>query len=217
MKLAASFFIRSDVTRIARQLLGKVLVTRMGGQLTGGMIVETEAYSYKEKGCHAFKGKTNRNEVMFENGGRAYVYLCYGIHEMFNVVTNKQGKADAILIRALEPLAGMEVMLNRMKTHAVTRITSGPGKLTRAMGIDRKLNGESLEMNKIWVEDQGIKIKRNDIISGPRIGIDYAGADALLPWRFVIRGNKWVSGESFKKVKLKAKSKKLKVERKGGS
>src|SRR5579859_442853 len=198
MKLAESFFTRSDVTRVARQLLGKVLVTRIGGQLTSGMIVETEAYSHKEKGCHAFKGLTKRNEVMFEEGGKAYVYLCYGIHEMFNVVTNKQGKADAILVRALEPLSGVEVMLNRMKTHAAARITSGPGKLTRAMGISRKLNGESLEMNKIWIEDHGIKLRTNEIVAGPRIGIDYAGADALLPWRFVIRGSQWVSGKKVK-------------------
>ena len=200
MKLANSFFIRSDVTRIARQLLGKVLVTRIDGQLAHGIIVETEAYSYKEKGSHAFKGMTKRNEVMFEGGGRAYVYLCYGVHEMFNVVTNKKGKADAILIRALEPLSGIERMMDRMNTHVMARITSGPGKLTRAMGIDRKLNGESLEMNKIWIEDRGAKIKPMDIISGPRIGIDYAGDDALLPWRFTIRGNKWVSKkvESYK-------------------
>lgn len=193
MKLATAFFIRSDVTRIARQLLGKVLVTRLGGQRVSGTIVETEAYSYREKGSHAFKGMTKRNEVMFERGGRAYVYLCYGVHEMFNVVTNKKGKADAILIRALEPLLGMDIMLNRMNADAIARITSGPGKLTRAMGIDRKLNGESLEMNKIWIEDHGVKIKPKDIISSPRIGIDYAGDDALLPWRFTLRGNKWVS------------------------
>jgi len=193
MKLPESFYVRSNVTTIARQLLGKVLVTKINSELTSGIIVETEAYSDKEKGSHAFKGMTKRNEVMFGPGGKAYVYLCYGVHEMFNVVTNNEGKADAILIRALEPLEGIEVMLERMNTNYATRITSGPGKLAKALGIDRKLNGEKLTMNKIWIEDERVKIKRSDIVSSPRIGIDYAGDDALLPWRFTIRGNKWIS------------------------
>ena len=193
MKLAESFYIRSNVTTIARQLLGKILVTKINHEVTSGIIVETEAYSEKERGSHAFKGMTKRTEVMFEQGGKAYVYLCYGVHEMFNVVTNRKGKADAILIRALEPLKGIETMLERMNTDSSTRITSGPGKLAKAMGIDRKLDGDKLTMNKIWIEDEGIKIKRSDIISSPRIGIDYAGKDALLPWRFTIRENKWIS------------------------
>ena len=196
MKLAKSFFIRENITVIARQLLGKVLVSNINNQITSGMIVEVEAYSWKERGSHAFKGMTKRNEVMFDTGGYAYVYLCYGVHEMFNVVTNEKGKADAILIRALEPLFGIETMLNRMNTNSPIRITSGPGKLARAMAIDRKLNGEDLMMNKIWIEDQGIKIKRSEIVSSVRIGIDYAGEDALLPWRFTIKGNKWMSKPS---------------------
>jgi DNA-3-methyladenine glycosylase len=196
MKLAKSFFIRENVTVIARQLLGKVLVSNINNQITSGMIVEVEAYSWKERGSHAFKGMTKRNEVMFDTGGYAYVYLCYGVHEMFNVVTNEKGKADAILIRALEPLFGIETMLNRMNTNSPIRITSGPGKLARAMAIDRKLNGEDLMMNKIWIEDQGIKIERSEIVSSARIGIDYAGEDALLPWRFTIKGNKWMSKPS---------------------
>ncbi len=196
MKLAKSFFIRENVTVIARQLLGKVLVSNINNQITSGMIVEVEAYSWKERGSHAFKGMTKRNEVMFDTGGYAYVYLCYGVHEMFNVVTNEKGKADAILIRALEPLFGIETMLNRMNTDSPIRITSGPGKLARAMAIDRKLNGEDLMMNKIWIEDQGIKIERSEIVSSARIGIDYAGEDALLPWRFTIKGNKWMSKPS---------------------
>ena len=130
---------------------------------------------------------------MFGRGGKAYVYLCYGVHEMFNVVTNHERKADAILIRALEPLEGIEVMLERTNKSSLARITSGPGKLTKALGIDRKLNGEKLGTNKIWIEDKGLKIKPSDIVSSPRIGIDYAGDDALLPWRFTIRENKWIS------------------------
>lgn len=193
MKLAAPFYLRRNVTVIAKQLLGKILVTKIDNQITSGIIVETEAYSSIERGSHAFKGMTKRNEVMYEPGGKAYVYLCYGVHEMFNVVTNEKGKADAILIRALEPLSGIEIMLNRMKTNSSSRITSGPGKLTKAMGIDRKLNGEELNKNKIWIEDKGIKIKPSAIVHSQRIGIDYAGDDALLPWRFTIRENKWIS------------------------
>jgi DNA-3-methyladenine glycosylase len=193
MKLPHSFYLRRNVTTIARQLLGKILVTKINNQVTSGIIVETEAYSSKERGSHAFKGRTKRNEVMFEPGGKAYVYLCYGVHEMFNVVTNKESKADAILIRALEPVSGIEIMLERVNADSQSRITSGPGKLTKAMGIDRKMNGEELNKNKIWIEDQGVKIKSAAIDSTPRIGIDYAGDDALLPWRFTIRGNKWIS------------------------
>ena len=193
MKLPESFYTRSNVTTIARQLLGKILATKINGEVTSGVIVETEAYSDKERGSHAFRGMTKRNEVMFGRGGKAYVYLCYGVHEMFNVVTNHERKADAILIRALEPLEGIEVMLERTNKSSLARITSGPGKLTKALGIDRKLNGEKLGTNKIWIEDKGLKIKPSDIVSSPRIGIDYAGDDALLPWRFTIRENKWIS------------------------
>ncbi len=107
MKVDQSFFLHRNVTTVAKLLLGKILVTKIGHEITAGMIVETEAYSHKEKGSHAFKGMTKRNEVMFENGGVAYVYLCYGVHEMFNIVTNEQSKADAVLIRALEPLEGI--------------------------------------------------------------------------------------------------------------
>ena len=114
MKLEVSFYKRNDVARIARELLGKALFTRQNGALTGGMIVETEAYSSIERGSHAYQNRrTKRNEVMFEAGGRAYVYLCYGIHNMFNVVTNSSGNADAVLIRALEPIEGIDLMVNR--------------------------------------------------------------------------------------------------------
>ena len=130
---------------------------------------------------------------MYDDGGVAYVYLCYGVHEMFNVVTNKKGVADAVLIRAVEPLAGLEVMKQRMKVMTPKRITSGPGKLTRALGIDRSLNGRSLVGDEIWIEDVGLEIKPGQIIKAPRIGIDYAGDDALLPWRFMVKGNEWVS------------------------
>jgi DNA-3-methyladenine glycosylase len=130
---------------------------------------------------------------MFKDGGVAYVYLCYGVHEMFNVVTNVKGKADAILIRALEPMHGIETMMNRMQTESPRRITSGPGKLTKALGIDRSLNGRNLDGAEIWIDKGNTRITRKEIVSTPRIGIDYAGKDALLPWRFFLKNNNWVS------------------------
>lgn len=193
--LPASFYEHKDVVRIARDLLGKTLVTLTDGKLTSGLIVETEAYSYRERGCHAYNNKmTERNKVMFEQGGVAYVYLCYGVHNLFNIVTNKAGKADAVLVRALQPLKGEETMLARMKTNSLKRITSGPGKLTKALGIDRKLNGASLLKSDLWIEN-GVKINKNEIVTASRIGIDYAGEDSKLPWRFYLKDNVWVSKE----------------------
>lgn len=191
--LPVSFYTRKDVTQIARQLLGKKLVTNLAGKRSGGIIVETEAYSFRERGCHAFGNKmTNRNKTMFETGGVGYVYLCYGIHQMFNVVTNKQGAADAVLVRALEPVEGEAWMLTRMKTTSMKRITSGPGKLTKALGIDRTFDGKDLSSAQLWIE-QGVKVVKNQIIACARIGIDYAGDDARLPWRFSIQDNPWLS------------------------
>jgi DNA-3-methyladenine glycosylase len=191
--LASEFYQQTNVVTIARKLVGKVLATSVNGELTAGRIVETEAYSFKERGCHAYNNwKTHRNEVMFNDGGVAYVYLCYGIHNLFNVVTNKAGKAEAVLIRALEPVAGQTIMLKRMNVQKLTRITSGPGKLTRALGIDRAFNGASLFDSSIIIEDaKSITSKR--IVATTRIGIDYAGEDARLPWRFYVKDNEWVS------------------------
>lgn len=194
MKLDESFYLRNDVVIIAKDLLGKVLVTKINRKVIAGIIVETEAYSYREKGCHAYNSRmTERNSVMFKSGGHAYVYLCYGIHHLFNVVTNVEGKADAVLIRALQPLVGEQHMLNRMNTTSLKKITSGPGKLTRAFGIDKMMNGEFLLNNKVWIEDQTMKVSKSSIVASSRIGIDYAGEDAQLPWRFTIKENEWVS------------------------
>lgn len=191
--LPDSFYRRPDVTQIARQLLGKKLVTQISGKRSAGLIVETEAYSFRERGCHAYDNKlTNRNKVMFEAGGVAYVYLCYGIHNLFNVVTNKQGVADAILVRALEPVEGEEWMMERMRVKSTTRITSGPGKLTKALGIDKTFDGKYLNSTEVWIEE-GQLIKPHKIIPSLRIGIDYAGKDALLPWRFSLKDSVWVS------------------------
>ncbi|QOI98104.1 MAG: DNA-3-methyladenine glycosylase [Flammeovirgaceae bacterium] len=194
MKLPESFYQRNNVVAIARELLGKHLVTRIGNQVTSGLIVETEAYSWKERGCHAFNGrKTRRNEVMFYAGGHAYVYLCYGVHNLFNVVTNQAGVADAVLIRAIEPVGGISIMQQRRGPVANPfHLTSGPGKLTVSLGIDRTFNGKFLTGTEVWIEP-GENLSAKRIEASKRIGVDYAGKDAKLPWRFTIKGNAWVS------------------------
>lgn len=195
MKLNEDFYQRPNVVKIARELLGKVLFTRIDGVTTGGMIVETEAYSWKERGCHAYGArKTARNAVMFQNGGLAYVYLCYGIHFLFNVVTNTEDTPEAVLIRAVEPLTGVDEMkVRRCFVRNEFHLTSGPGKLTKALGIGRSFNGKSLLDDEIWIEDSGMKVAGRNIVASERIGIDYAGADARLPWRFTVKGNAWIS------------------------
>lgn len=163
MKLTESFYQQTNVVKVARELLGKQLVTKIDGKITRGMIVETEAYSRKERGCHAYGSrKTERNAIMFKPGGFSYVYLCYGIHNLFNVVTNQDGEADAVLIRALEPTSGLEWMQQRMNTNSLFRITSGPGKLTKALGIDRSMNGKYLLADEVWIEDSEKNWEKQD-------------------------------------------------------
>jgi DNA-3-methyladenine glycosylase len=195
MKLNEDFYQRTDVVKIARELLGKTLFTRVDEVVTGGMIVETEAYSWKERGCHAYGArKTQRNAIMFREGGFAYVYLCYGIHFLFNVVTNRADTPEAVLIRAIEPMAGVTQMKERRSNlRSDFHLTSGPGKLTRALGIGRSFNGKSLLDDEIWIEDPGTKLASRNIVASERIGIEYAGDDARLPWRFSVKGNAWVS------------------------
>lgn len=200
MLLESKFYQRNDVVKIAQELLGKCLYSRINGVITSGMIVETEAYSWRERGCHAYASKrTARTEIMFKAGGHAYIYLCYGMHHLFNIVTNVENVAEAVLIRALEPLEGLDHMQERRgKRVSQKDLTSGPGKLTKAMGIDRTLNGIFLQNDKIWVE-KGERISAGSIEVSARIGIDYAGEDARLPWRFTIKHNPWVSKLSTKK------------------
>ena len=172
-----------DVVSIARNLLGHVLCTSVNNRVTKGIITETEAYSYRERGCHAYAGKrTPRTDIMFAPGGHIYVYLCYGIHHLINIVTNKQERAEAVLLRAIQPLEGMEIMRGRRQTNKDKQLCNGPGKLCEAMGIDKSMNGLKLNHTTIWVE-RGIRPRK--IQSTPRIGIDYAGEDAKLPWRFL--------------------------------
>jgi DNA-3-methyladenine glycosylase len=157
--------------------------------------VETEAYSgNSDKACHANDQKmTKRNRVMFESGGLAYVYLCYGIHHLFNVVTNIKGNADAVLVRAVEPVEGIETMMKRRHMDKVERrLTAGPGVLSSALGIDMNLYGSSLQSNEIWIEE-GKNVGECMIQTTTRIGVEYAEEDALKPWRFYVKENKWVS------------------------
>ncbi len=193
--LSKKFYQNSDVVQVARGLLGKFLCTAFNGQLTTGMIVETEAYcGENDMACHACRfGKTSRTEVMFGAGGHAYVYLCYGIHHMVNVVTNEEGKADAVLIRALEPAEGVETMTQRRGKKLAQRLTAGPGTVGEAMGIKTYDNGTSLSGSKIWLEDRGLHVSDRAIVSKSRIGVDYAGDDALKPWRFYLKDNSFIS------------------------
>ncbi|HLF34255.1 MAG TPA: DNA-3-methyladenine glycosylase [Cyclobacteriaceae bacterium] len=194
-KLQKEFYLRANVLEIARDLLGKTLVTKIGNNITSGIIVETEAYRPDDRASHAYlRKKTKRNSVMFCEGGIAYVFINYGIHYLFNVVTNLEGEPDAILVRGLEPVSGIETMMARRNKSVPARITSGPGALSQAMGIDLKLNGINLRGNTVWIEDnKSLNSNKMDIISSTRIGIDYAGKHASLPWRFYIRDNVWIS------------------------
>tara|TARA_B100001741_G_C16170757_1_gene422235 strand:- start:17 stop:610 length:594 start_codon:yes stop_codon:yes gene_type:complete len=195
MKLENSFYCNTDVVDISKKLLGKVLVTNLSNHLTSGIIVETEAYAgIFDKASHAFNNKrTKRTEIMYKNGGIAYVYLCYGIHNLFNVITNVKDVPHAVLIRAIEPLEGIKEMYRRRKISKKYRLTNGPGKLTQALGIDKNCNGKSLQSDTIWIQDTGIKFLEKDILSSTRIGVDYAGKDAKLLYRFHVKDNKWVS------------------------
>ena len=198
-KVPRSYFDNSEVTLIAENLIGMHLCTVIDGELTKGMIVETEAYcGATDAACHAYPGKrTPRTETMYGSAGIAYVYLCYGMHHLFNIVTNKVGYADAVLIRGVEPIGGVEVMANRSKknVNSVT-LTNGPAKLTKALGIKTYHDGTKLDSQTIWIE-YGSNYSK-PIIKTTRIGVDYAGEDAKLPWRFYLKDSKFVS--SYKKT-----------------
>lgn len=192
MKLDHSFYSRSSVTQIARDLLGKVIFTNIDGKKTGGIITETEAYEgITDKASHTYNDRrTNRTEIMYGSGGFAYVYLCYGVHHLFNFVTNVKGIPHAVLLRGIYPIEGIPLMEQRTKKKFKQKgFTDGPGKLSKALAIKTFHTGLDLMEEIIWVEDQGISIKEEDIIVTPRIGVDYAGEDAKLPYRFLIELN----------------------------
>lgn len=195
-KLPRSFYARNDVALIAKELLGKILCTEFDGVFTSGKIVETEAYNGEnDKACHScVHGLTDRTKVMFGEPGFSYVYLCYGIHHLFNVVSNVENKADAILIRAIEPMDGVEEILRRRnKTKLHRSVGGGPGIASKALGITTQHYGVDLLGNEIWIEDRGITVSENQIISSPRVGVDYAGDDAKRPWRFRVKDNAYTS------------------------
>lgn len=196
MKLPSSYYLNQDVIFLAKDLLGKVLFTQIEGQITAGVIVETEAYFGEiDKASHAYGGRrTNRTEIMYSEGGVSYVYLCYGIHHLFNIVTSVKNEPHAVLIRAIEPLIGTETMeLRRNMPITKSAISSGPGSAAKALGIDTTFNQKDLGGEEIWVEDHGIRYAENDIAAAPRVGVAYAQEDAFLPWRFFVKGNKYVS------------------------
>lgn len=188
MKLDKKYYQQEDVVFIAKDLIGKLLITDINGIKTGGIITETEAYSEIEKGCHAYqKRKTNRTKIMFETGGLSYVYLCYGMHYLFNIVTGKYDTAQAVLIRAIQPTIGInEILQRRNKTKIDKQLCNGPAKVCQALAISKQHYGIDLTENKIWVETSNQTIQSSAIIATPRIGIDYAEEDASLPWRFVV-------------------------------
>jgi len=187
-KLPKDFYLQDDVVSVSKQLLGKYLFTKEGKTITAGIITETEAYAgIIDRASHAFGGRrTERTETMYMEGGVSYVYLCYGMYSLFNVVTNRKDIPHAVLIRAIQPSEGIEKILQRRKAKQAKKgLTTGPGKVSMALGINfRSHNAQSLSGNNIWIEEKGIIISEKQIIIGQRIGVDYAGEDAKLPYRF---------------------------------
>jgi DNA-3-methyladenine glycosylase len=200
MKLEKDFYLREDVVQISKDLLGKYLFTKINGKVTAGIITETEAYAGElDKASHAYNNRrTNRTEIMFAEGGVSYVYLCYGIHHLFNVVTSFRDQPHAVLVRAIQPAEGLQTILERRNLESTKeniglvlkgkkKIAGGPGTVSQALGIRTTHSGLDLTKNMIWIEDRNLEIKAKDIISGPRVGVDYAGADAKLPYRFIVK------------------------------
>lgn len=195
MKLKRSFYLREDTLTIARNLLGKLLVVPdENGERISGMIVEVEAYlGETDRAAHSFGGRrTPRNETTYLKGGLVYVFFIYGMYYQLNIVTGPAEIPHVVLIRAIEPVEGIETMRFRRGEMKDRNLTSGPGKLCIALGIDRDLNGENLLAKRIWLEDH-TTFTADDIAAGTRIGIDYAGEDAEKPWRFWVNGNEFVS------------------------
>jgi DNA-3-methyladenine glycosylase len=196
MKLPLTYYLSDDVPSLAKSLLGKYLITNINGVMTGGMITETEAYEgVTDRASHAYGGlRSKRTEVMYATGGRSYVYLCYGIHYLFNIVTNQKEVPHAVLVRGIFPVIGIEEMMIRTgKSKAGYALTNGPGKLSKALGITLRLNGVILNGQEIWIEDRGIEYKYIDITTTHRVGVDYAGPDALLPYRYILDYRKYIA------------------------
>jgi DNA-3-methyladenine glycosylase len=196
-RLGRAFYAREETLAVARELLGKRLVVPAGeGARVSGRIVETEAYlGAEDKAAHSYGWRrTARTETMYGRGGTVYVFFVYGMHHQFNVVTGPEGRPTAVLVRAVEPEEGIEIMRERRGVSKERELTSGPGKLCKALGIDRSFDGEDMTKGRrVWLEDAGARIRPEEIAAGPRIGIAYAEEYALKPWRFWIKGNVFVS------------------------
>ncbi len=203
MKIKKSFYNRKTL-KVAHEILGKFLVRKIGKKIIAGKIVETEGYvGPNDLASHASRGKTARTAPMFGPPGHAYVYLVYGLSYCFNIVTEKENYPAAVLIRAIEPTDGADIMIKnrnfnkkqnlKSKILNLKSLTNGPGKLCQALKIDKKLNGIDLTGRVLWIEDRGLKIKSSDIVPAKRVGVDYAGQYKNKPWRFYLKGNKFVS------------------------
>lgn len=190
--LLREFYAR-DSLHLAPLLLGKLLVRLHEGERLSGVIVEVEAYAgAADQGSHAFSGQTRRNASMFDQGGRAYVYLTYGIHHCLNVVAGREGEAGGVLLRALRPVEGLEAMA-AARGRGGLDLTSGPGRLTQALRVDRALDGHDLTLGQeLWLEE-GVAVPPKIIVTGPRVGLGQVGEAVHYPWRFALRGEPHVS------------------------
>lgn len=194
-KLTREFFTRADTVQIARDLLGATLVVPdENGVRVSGIIVETEAYcGIEDKAAHSYNNRrTKRTETMFAVGGTVYIFFIYGMYYQFNIVAGETESPHAILIRAIEPLENIELMRERRGQMKDANLTSGPGKLCIAFGIDKTFNNADLLGDQVWLE-KGAKVSDAEIVAGKRIGIDYAEEYAEKPWRFWLKENKFVS------------------------
>lgn len=189
MKIERAYYLQQDVVKLARDMIGKTLVTAIDDKISSGIITEAEAYAgIRDRASHAYNGRrTRRTEVMYHIGGTAYVYLCYGMHSLFNIVTGDKDVPDAILIRGIKPGNGLEIIRERLqKNIRENDIISGPGRVAKALGIGVAHTGIDLLGNTIWLEYNDLSLNQENIQATPRIGIDYAGNDTLLPYRFVL-------------------------------
>lgn len=187
--LKPEYFQSEDTLSLAQNLLGKFIFTRIDGVVTGGIIVETEAYmGAQDKACHAYgMRRTKRTEVMYKAGGVFYVFLCYGIHSLLNIVTHREGEPHAVLIRSIVATDGFDEIVKRRKVKVIgPSLTQGPGSVTQALGITLGMNGSSVMSDEIWVEERGIAIPKDGIRSSPRVGVDYAGEYKDMPWRYYL-------------------------------
>lgn len=206
MKLLTGFYQQEDVVRIARNLIGKYLFSNINDGITGGIIVETEAYrGPDDRGSHAHNNRrTPRNEIMYSAGGVVYMYICYGIHDMLNIVTGNKNEPHAVLIRAVQPTAGLDIMRDRrLMYHTDQQLCKGPGALAKAMGLRKSHNGIDLQKDMIWIEDRGLHFTDDQVTTSARVGMNFDGPYKTIPWRFYVTGNRYVSRSVAARVQTK--------------